>query len=520
MLKSVFPNTFKSFKQKSLLSLSVLLIFINIFFLNPQGTIMSDPVLKTAINIVDKGTLEIHPHSGIDISVFKDKFYSGLPLGASLLAIPTYFIFQKLIEKIPEKFYVRDKVPGISPRLPFEYDKRVYFLQILTVITVIIPMFLIFYLSFVEYLLFIGKNKLQTIILSLIFSLGSFHFVYQSVYSRQFIACFFLWTGFLLFERHKHSLNKLKSFILGIFLFFSLWVDYFSFLIMVPLYLFWFVRNKDKRFILILMGLGGLTWVIFIVSHHYYLFDSFLKTPYHFRIGFHPDYVYPVNYGDRVFYSNDQTLLEDILYFNGINFHALWGLIFSRFKGILWFLPSLLLWPILISQWENLNKYVKSFAIGMIIIFAVNLLYLLGLQEEYFWSGVPSFWGPRYLMLSSFFVFLPLVYTSFEKKMVRVCLAGVFVFGLFINFLGASFSYLMKDRILLGLNSERVYQMTQDPIWECFKYMLNDGWSNPIYHFYPGGVGIKFSLLLIFLLFIFTICFLFIKDENLRLNDL
>lgn len=513
MLKNIFPLVFETFQTKSLKILTLLFIFINLFFINPQGTIMSDPVLKTTINIVDKGTLEIHPHSGIDISTYNDKFYSGLPLGASILALPTYFIFQKIIELIPEKYYPKHKIPAISPRLPFEYDKKVYFLQILLVVTTILPLFLIFYFSFLEYLLFMGFSKAKVMVLSILFSMGSFHFSYQTVYSRQLIAGFLIWIGFLLFERHKTVLNKLTSFILGLMICFSLWIDYFSFLILIPLIIYWLIKEKDKRNLLIFMAMGGFIWGLGIAFHHYYLFENLLKTPYHFRIGFHPDYIYPVEYGKRIFYSNDQKLLKDVLYFNGINLKAFYGLIFSRFKGILWFSPNLLLWSFVISQWGKIKKPFLQMSIGMVLIFLVNFIYLLGIKEEYFWSGVPSFWGPRYFILSSFFIFLPIIFVDFNSKFKKIVLNIVFGFSLFVNFLGASFSFLLKDKILLDLDSVKVFQITQDPIWENLKIMLFEGWNSPLIHFLNGGLLMKITSLILFFIVIFSCVWLFCKNE-------
>lgn len=488
---------------------TVLMVVMSVFisfcaFFNPSGSIMSNPVIDTAIQIVDKSSMQISPYSSIDVAYKDEKFYSSLPIGASLIAIPYYFLFKKLIEVLPNDFLLSKKALEISLLTPHVHSKEIRGLHFFLVFTFIFPLTLFLIVLSTKFFISLEYSKNKSLLLSLLFIFGSMFFSYAGVYSRQVLASLFIWIGLLLnIVDENKSLSKLLfySFLMN----YSLTIDYLSLLVLLPIniYFLYKLRNNMGKQLIFIFGAGICISIVLI--HHQVVFGNIFSTPYDFRASYLEKFSYSIDFNGNTYRSNDSNFINksSMLYFSNISLSALWGLLFSTYKGIFLFIPVLLIAPWSLYSKIRDNKF-SIFEFCLLTSFLLMFLYNASLSDMFYWGGAPFYWGPRYLLSTTFLIFL-LVFINI--KLSNKVLFPLSVLTILVSFIGSSTSYLL------------VYQFAQDydwhlmnPIYYGLKVLFLDGINFPITWFFKNSYSLRIVLFI-------TILIIYIITFNKVLND-
>lgn len=418
---------FRSTESKVFFTVWVVYVF---FLSNFGGNWMEDSVLRLTLAAVDQGTLATDSYviKGIEDNAFYNgHYYSGFAPGDSFLAIPVYFVFKPLFSLLPGSLF---SFPNVQLRL----------ILLNIIATVFISSLLSAFMAVLVYR-FLGKfskNRFHKLLLTFAFSFGTIIFIYSTGYSRDVIKTFFLFASFfILFHLHYGyygTRRGLLSFFSGLFLAFSVSMDYKTVIVMPLFLLYSWIFCKRKEFFLFV--LGALIPFLFLMAYDYVAFGSPLATPYNYR---------------------SEAIVRDYYTagFFGITFptlDSLFGLTFSPFRGFFFYMPVMLL--------SVFGLFVKFFSKGR--KFKVDMFFILLLFLVFFFfnaSLVPPSWyagssfGPRYLMPAIPFMILPAIF-AFNK--IKLWVASLFLApSFFVNMLGvlygreALWTYALDNRYII-----------------------------------------------------------------------
>jgi tetratricopeptide (TPR) repeat protein len=267
--------------------------------------------------------------------------------------------------------------PGVS-----KFDGRIYVfprtstvLLIADILCGAIPFVLILSLS-----LFAVKKittKVSPVAVVMLAFYASFLFAFACTYNSHILSGFFALAGYVFIKKKKYSLA-------GLMVGFALAIE-FPVGILLPVWALVIFLNEKKFSKPILFALGAIPGLLIVMYLNYLLTGSITKTPY--------------NYELREVKQNAQDVG---FYFP--SFSALWGLVFSLYRGLIIYTPVLILmaWYGIKYGYENTIKEVKNklelVSMGMKNYLLITVIaYLLLYSAYYQWDGGWTF-GPRYLI--------------------------------------------------------------------------------------------------------------------------
>jgi len=385
-----------------------------IIFTNPYGAITSDSSLGAAVSFVDRGTLEVDPRTAVDVSLVDGKYYSGLPMGETLIAIPYYFLFRPILYSLPESLSQSEQYK-FSISTPSYTPKEVYFLQILLVFFFLAPLNSLFIVIFFSAIYKLTNQFNLSLVISLIFLFATPNVYYSSMYCRQALSSLLIWIPFFYsLARSEEILSSRFWFLMGAFFGLSFSIDYLMIFGIAILMIYFIWARRPSRSNLFWCLASMLFFVFATLLYNKTYFKSFASTPYHFRAWLYPQHFMPFSFAGELYKFHDPEIAK-LMGFRHPTLERLWGLSFSSYKGIFYFSPLLLLG--LAGHFFSLGKNVlmkRTFQIPMIclLLFGIYFLYNSSLVGKYYWGGTPFFWGPRYLYVVTPFALLGLAFIS------------------------------------------------------------------------------------------------------------
>lgn len=354
-------------------------------WLTPNAASRAVPILTLYENktlVIDK----YKDYAG-DVSVINNHYYSNKAPLSSFIVYPFYSAYKTLrlpelkdteLKKYPIYIWAYKAPDGIV-HTP---DGRVFILpQLATplilgdILCGVIPFVLILVLS-----LFAIKKvstKLSPIVVVMMSFYGSFLFAYSGTYTGHILSGIFALTGYIFLKKKDYILSGIM---VGIAL-----ATEFPVGILVPVWGLPIYLNEKKISKPLLFAVGLIPGIILVLWYNYHLTGSIAKTPYSYEV------------------HQQKENAQDIG-FNWPTLSAFWGLVFSTFRGVLYYTPIfiLMLWYVIKSGYQNTIKSAKNkmsiFNNGIKNYFLMTIIAYLILYSAYYqWPGGWAF-GPRYLI--------------------------------------------------------------------------------------------------------------------------
>lgn len=329
-----------------------------------------------------------------DVSQINNHYYSNKAPLSTFLVYPFYSLYKSLglpdmkdttLKKYPIYIWAYKNPDGsliMADGRSFLLPKSAPIFMLGDILCGVIPFVITLFLS-----LFAIKrisSKISPVAIVMLSFYASFLFAYTGVYTGHLLSGFFALTGYILVKKKKFLLS-------GILVGLALATE-FPVGILVPVWaLLIFLNENTKESLMkriskpVLFGLGLIPGFIIVLWYNYHLTGSITKTPYNFEV-----------------HQEKQNSQE--LGFNMPTLSALWGLVFSTYRGVLYYTPVLLLmlWYFFKFGYENTFKNLKNkmTLVGGGIknyLLMTIIAYLILYSAYYQWPGGWAF-GPRYLI--------------------------------------------------------------------------------------------------------------------------
>ena len=367
-------------------------------WLAPNSTSRALPVLS----LFNEKTIVIDKYKNftVDISKINEHYYSDKAPLSTFLVYPFYYIYKKLglpeiqkstLEKYPiyiwEDAGMKDGRAFLLPEL-----STVFILG--GMITSSIPFLLILLISF---LCIRKKSGFSLVLLVMLTFYSSFMFVYSGVLSGHLLAGLFLFLSYLLLKSKRNYL------VAGLSIGLALATEY-PIAILIPIWILqiWFNEKNIKKPLLFISGI--LPGALFVVYYNYLITGAFFTTQY--------SYV-----------TNQEYQHVSNLGFGMPSLESLWGLLFTQFRGLFFYIPLLafFLFYLIKSNRQHINNFFKYKKESYINHWLGNYLlssfifYLLLISAHKMWTGGWSY-GPRHLIPMAFLlVYEGIVFLSKNK---------------------------------------------------------------------------------------------------------
>lgn len=372
--------------------------------------------------IVDERRLEIDNYINEtgDRAFFNNKYYVPSSPGLSFISSPIYYALKS--------FFNVFNIPNESSSEIIEYiflgERFViyvnpgYLILASMVILTVLTSSLFGALSvviFYRILSFYTNTERYKIILTLIYGLGSLVFPLSTVLFKTAISLFFILLSFYFLKRNKCFLKILLA---GLFLGFSIFIDYSAIIIAIffTILSFKYLKKLSKWFLFgIFLGIIPLLIYNFII----------LNNPFDLPFKYLDEKVWPNEITGRgesllIFYQH-QNPLEISIY-----------LLFFPYRGLFIYYPIFLLSLISFYYFSKRSRFESSIFLSIFITFLI-----LNSSYAEWWGG--GTFGPRFLTLSIPFLILPLT-TLLERKWKNKIFLSIFIIlfaiSIFNNFLG------------------------------------------------------------------------------------
>ncbi len=440
----------------------------------------------STVSLAERGTWEIpltFPTEVLDISTGVDgKLYSGLPPGASILALPLYPAASIRAAKDPvpladrEPFVFDNKLLqlngwDIPDNWNFVSTDKIYWLQILGVIVVTgfcgaSTAVLVFH-SLARF----NLTDSQRFRIALLGAFATPLFCHSTVYSKEAIAACL---GFGAFVLTRHTLggkgestgskNAIFGVLAGLLSGLSVTINYPSLLLSLLLACMLLIGRAWSRFLPFIVG--AFLPLAALMAYQAKLFGGILISPYSNRLG------------EELLHHH-----SGFLGFNQINFQALWGLTFSPFSGV--FIYVLFLIPALAVCFAS-SRLRRSLAVWLSAAFIFGLLLTFSFTEKsVVWSGALVGYGPRHLVIATPFMVLLFgaAISETANLWARCALWATLGGSLFIQILSVSYGGLRypdvtaRTKVLLSDDSV----LATNPVREMLRAAFETGISPPIF---------------------------------------
>lgn len=424
-------------------TLFVLVVWLSAsIFVNPKPHSMTAAVLQPAVNLVKDGTLAVSPNTATDLIRVEGKYYSGFGPGMTMIAVPYYFVLNKVIQNLPDWMPRRQKYSNQALSPPLQITKDTYYLNVFLVWFFMAPLLAFFAFQLCRLIEKQGSKPIDCVALSLFIVLGTLLLPYSVSFSKQafgtLASC-----SLLCALLHRGPGSSLNRFLFGCGVGIVFACDYLSAPIGLGLITVFLFQHDFRRIIPVLWGLalvaGGL------VFYHYSLLGSPFLTPYHFREWGEAS----TRLGEIELNFLGETLKvhevqDGILLGLGVpSFSSIYGLLISPFRGLIFYSPLVLFG--LVGWWTQLRSGEVSPAREVFLMILVYILLNISLSNAVYWSGFPNFFGPRYLLYAMVLGCMGIAYLNLEGRRAIVFVVGTV--SVFVNILGAMFQDVLWNFI-------------------------------------------------------------------------
>lgn len=415
------------------------------FFLHIVGWNEQTRILL-AITIVENNSFELSYYKDLtgDRIFYKEKYYSDKAPGSSFFIVPIYFLFKTLYGSyIPSDVLIKEKQFNTTTYFDV-YPSNSYLLTLIfsSILLISLPGSLLVVLLY-RIGKIILKDEKTSLISSLIFGFSTLIFPYSTAFIGYSLSSFLLVFSFYLFLKKAKFYEILSPILLAL----SILVELSAFLIsLILLFFYLYSLRKEIKKILIFL-LSFFFGLLPLLTYNILIFEK--------PIAFYPNFVdpkiFPCAYGKTYwqYCEFERQILPEEFY--SIYHFILLHLLIFPYRGLLIYNPVLIF---SIIGFFFLKKYSKSLTFLSILIFISQLL----LNASYsYWFGGGTF-GPRYLLFSIPFLFLPFASYIKEVKNKKI----IFTITLIISFISAFISilstaaywegvtvYFLPDRIAL-----------------------------------------------------------------------
>lgn len=359
---------------------------------NPQGDIISDAVLATAVSVVDRGTLEISPRAAIDVAFRDGRLTSGVEPGGWVVALPVYAALRGAIARLPEGLDRRPR-PLLAAEPPHALPREVYFLQIALVWLVVAPLHAAAGVLAASWARRAGAGEAQALWTGAAAAFGSLQFVYACGYSRQALA-----NSLILVVLLRRTLDgperggALRLLGEGAVVGFAAALNYVGVFLSAAAGLLLLRGLRPRR--AAALAAGCALSVAALAAFHHWQYGSVFSTAYHHRYWLTRVFggVYK-----GVYYQSDNPVFAPRGQFSYPSAATAGMLLFSPFRGAFVYCPALAAG--LLGHLRALRKPgARAFSAAALACFAGYLVFVSCMVNEVVWSGAPVYYGPRQLL--------------------------------------------------------------------------------------------------------------------------
>lgn len=387
---------------------------ISVFHIDSWNNANTTSRVLPIVSYFENGTFQIDKYQQLtpDKAKIGEHYYSDKPPLPTLIIIPVFGLLKSI---------------GIITSVNGSYfGQHVYVLGAL--LCSVIPFVLILCFTYIRLK---KNNSYNPIIVSTLPFYASFIFIYAGTFFNHIISAFFLLLGYMFLKDKKYILA-------GVFSGLAFLCEYVVaiFIVIWTLQILWNERKIKPSFI---FGIGVIPSIIFILFYNYHFTGSAFTSIYKF----HTFSEMHKNYG-----------------FNYFSIKALWGLLFSSYKGMFFYAPILYLIMFYVTKYfikKPLIVVLRSMLSNY--IFLPSLLVILILSSYFGWWGGWSF-GPRYILFVSVLLLYEGLNFLTELKFSKSA------FWVFI-FIGLMLSFSAKITVLYSVPSE-----IQFPLFDLFLISL------------------------------------------------
>jgi tetratricopeptide (TPR) repeat protein len=482
-----------SHKRRNLFYAAFIIInlFLSCYYLDTWLAPNAVSRALTVMTLSEDKTIVIDKYKdySVDISLINNHYYSNKAPLTSFVVYPFYGLYKTL--GLPEiKESALKKYPLYMDYYNPNSDDKVAFPQKSSTISMVLILGDIicgaipFVIALVLSLFAIKKSssKISPVVIVMLSFYASFLFTYAGTYTGHVLSGALALAGYILIKKKNYVLS-------GIMVGLAIAIE-FPVGILVPVWALLIYLNEKKISKPLLFAAGLIPGLFIVLFYNYHLTGSITKTSYNYELIGHKQQAQDVGF-----------------YFP--TFQAFWGLIFSTYRGVLYYTPVLLLmlWYVLKNGYSETFSKIKNkldlINIGVNgiknYLFVTIVAYLLLYSSYYQWAGGWAF-GPRYLIpLVIIMLYEGVLYLSSRPFSAYVFYA--------LTGLGLVFTWMDK--------STKIYQVPDDPahfgnpifnviIPDFFKHKFNTNLlpvfmfdSNPVIAIYLWPIFFVASLIVL-----------------------
>jgi hypothetical protein len=372
-------------KHRKQLSLFLVLLVSYTYFFPRWASWSQNSRLDLVMAIVDQRTLRIddlYENTG-DYAYFEGHYYSDKAPGLSFLGVPVYMLFRTAASTPPARWALEkaSSTDAFSATLQEGgtgiLEHKVYFaaaLAFVTFFTVSLPAALLGLLVH-SAMARLDVPDTARLAVTLVYGLATPAFAYGGMFFTHQTVAFLLFLAFyLVFRPAEEPLSGWRILLVGFLLGWATISEYPAVLIAAGVAAYALYKNPSIR--TVVLGLLGALVPLSLLA----LYDVLI-----FRTPLPVGYLYSENYH----HLHDVGLVS-ITY---PRLEALWGLTFSRFRGLFFLSPILLLALAGIGQWLRRRIHQPVLAVAVWSMISLTLFY----GSSIMWQGGFAV-GPRYLL--------------------------------------------------------------------------------------------------------------------------
>src|SRR3989338_3365081 len=381
---------------------------VSLFFIRWSGW-SEDSRFALIKSIVENQKLEIDDNANTtgDRSFYNGHYYTDKAPGQSILGAQLYFslnlVFKNFLEQDTEKpLYIEEpQFDTVTYALLNPDDKILISRILLTVFFSSLPSALLIVLMYKTAKMFTEKEK-YAILITFSMGLGTLILPYSTIFNGNILAAFLVFLSFhIMLKLHNEELDRKYYFISGLFLSFSIVVDYTTIFMFIPSFIFLLYTKKFSvipKFIL-----GVLLGILPLFIYNFIIFSN----PITFTLIFLDPDISPCI---DVFYDHcvKSTLIH--FYLNPVYIlSTITKILFLPYRGLLFY------YPLLLFSFIGLFILYKNNRELTVFILVLILQFILFYGSILYWWGGTNF-GPKHFATLIPFLLIPLVFFVEKNK--------------------------------------------------------------------------------------------------------